>query len=332
MYPNLAIAELLSQDIKDLEIFYIGSKKGIEADLVKKAGITFYCISTGKLRRYFDLRNFLDFFKVPIGAMQSLNLLHRIKPDLVFSKGGFVSFPVVFAANILNIPIIIHESDSIPGLTTKLCAPYARKILLGYKECENYLNNHKEKTEYVGNPVRQEIYKGNKKTALKITGFTGLRPVLLALGGSGGSAFINQMINKEKNQLIKKYDIIHIVGAKNGKHKKEKHYFAIPYANEEMKEFYSISSCAVSRAGANVLAELQTLQIPSILFPLGLNASRGDQIENAKSLTAFQPAIFKLGDSHLSLSHQLQTLPVRKAHFAKNQSVEKIVKIIKSFI
>ena len=193
--PNIAIATAIKKQAK---FSYIGSRKGPEGQLCKKAGIHFEAISTGKLRRYFDLNNFLDLFRIPLGIFQAWIILGRLKPDLVFSKGGFVGFPVVVAAWLRRIPVLIHESDAIPGLTTKISAPFAKKILLGFSEAKHEMGKHKKKCIFVGNPVRSEIFNGSIAKGKKLTGFKCKKPVLLVMGGSSGAQQINQIIKKKR--------------------------------------------------------------------------------------------------------------------------------------
>lgn len=287
-----------------------------------RAGIRFESVSTGKFRRYFSLSNFLDLFRIPLGIFSAWLKIGRIKPDLVFSKGGFVSFPVVVAAWMRRVPIITHESDAILGLATRLIAPFADKVLLGWDIPLG------KKFVYVGNPVREEILKGRAHNALSVCGFKGERPVLLVMGGSTGSQQLNEIISREKRELVKHFDIVHITGEGKGQVKREKHYWSVPYMHEEIKDFFALASLALSRAGANALAELETLQIPTLLYPLGLGASRGDQIANALALSE-RSKLFIIANSKKSAAEQLLKLPKRPAKHLPNLAVKKIVEIIK---
>ncbi len=318
MLPNLAIADAISRDTK---VFYIGSRDGLEADLVKRAGIPFEYISVGKFRRYFDLRNFFDLFRIPVGIIQAWWKLGRIKPQLVFSKGGFVSFPVVVAAKLRGIPVLTHESDAILGLATRLIAPFADKVLLGFDiDCP--------RGHFVGNPIRKELLKGDSKRASKTCGFDGKRKVLLVMGGSTGSQQLNKIIESEKKELIKHFDVVHVTGQGKGKITRSPHYYSVPYIHE-MANFLELASLALSRSGANALAELQTLQIPTLLYPLGAG-SRGDQFANAQS--AIKSPLFKIADESKPALAQLLKLPARPAKHLKNDALEKIVKIIKTYL
>lgn len=323
--PNLAIADAITETTSDIEIYYFGSYKGIEKDLAKRAGFKFIGISTGKLRRYFDPQNLLDLGRIPLGIAQAFRHLGKVKPQVVFSKGGFVAVPVVLAARMRGISVITHESDSIPGLATKISAPFAKKILLAYEEAAKYLPKHKKKIKVVGNPVRSDLFKADKSQAQKITGFK--RPVLLVVGGSTGSMELNNLLLDEKEKLTKYFDIVHITGDKKGSLKKEEHYYSVPYLHDEMKDFLALASLALSRAGASTCAEFESLGLPTLLFPLGLNASRGDQIANAKAM-AKKHNFMRLYDPSKNLTEQLKKLPVRKKTPNKNSAAATIAKLI----
>lgn len=269
----------------------------------------------------------MDLVRIPLGIFQSYNHLSHLKPDVIFSKGGFVGFPVVVAGWLKRIPVIIHESDAIPGLATRLSAPFALKILLAYESALDGLEKFAFKTEVVGAPVRISILKGSKATAKRITGFTGRRPVLLVAGGSTGSKQINDMIKNEKKVLIKGLDIIHLTGAGKGGKKKEKHYFACPYAKNEMKDFYALATFCISRAGANAIAELTALGIPTLLFPLGMDQSRGDQLANARA-AAYSFSFFRVANEKSSLAHQLKLLPSRRSQKIANTVAKNIASIL----
>ncbi len=315
--PNLAIADAIKGATK---ITYIGSRRGIERELVRRKGIPFEHIATGKLRRYFSLLNFIDLFRIPLGIIQAFFKLGRLKPNIIFSKGGFVGFPVVVAGWLRRIPVIIHESDAIPGLATKLCAPFAKKILLGYKEAELELQKHSSKIEVIGNPIRPEILKGSISKAKRLTGFNGKKPVLLIMGGSAGAQQLNQIIKKEKARLTEIFDVIHITGKGKGRKQKTKSYFSIPYIHDELKDLYALASLALSRAGANSLAELEALQIPTLLYPLGRYASRGDQMANTQAMTQ-KYKIFQLADENKEAHSQLLLMPPRPNRHAAKRSV-----------
>ena len=329
--PNLAIADAIHAFEPKAKLLYIGSHKGIEKKLVTAAGLQFEAVSTGKFRRYFSFKNLVDLFKIPLGIVQAFFKLGHLKPDVVFSKGGFVAFPVVLAAWLRRIPVVIHDSDAIPGLATRLSAPFAQKILLAYETTHAALAKYEEKIEVIGNPVRLSLFEGNKKRAQKSTGFDGTRPVLLVMGGSSGSEQINTLVEHEKNEWEKHFDILHISGRPPKKTTaKREHYLELSYVDKGMNDLYALASLALTRAGANTLAELDALQIPALLFPLGLHASRGDQWANAKVACVESP-LFAILDEKKSVLAQLRALPPRPANQKTNTATEKIAWLLLSY-
>lgn len=302
--------------------------------MVPQEEIPYYAISTGKLRRYFSWQNFLDLFRIPLGVIQAWWVLGLMRPDVVFSKGGFVAFPVVLAAWVRSIPIVIHDSDAIPGLATKLSAPFAEKILLAYETAHMELSRYEKKIEVVGNPVRLTIYDGDAKKAQKMTGFDGKRPVLLVMGGSSGSEQLNTLVKSEKEELLQSFDVIHISGdaAASAKAlvKKEKHYLQLAYVDKGMNDLYALASLALSRAGANTLAELHTLQIPALLYPLGRHASRGDQVANAQVMS-LESDLFLIADETLPAYPQLLSLPTRPTTPIVSTTTEKLAWLLLSY-
>ncbi|AGC67812.1 UDP-N-acetylglucosamine--N-acetylmuramyl-(pentapeptide) pyrophosphoryl-undecaprenol N-acetylglucosamine transferase MurG [Thermoclostridium stercorarium subsp. stercorarium DSM 8532] len=279
--PNIALIPRLIN--RGYDIYYIGSKNGIEKQLIEKEGIPYYGISAGKLRRYFDVKNFTDIFRIIGGFGQSVSILRKIKPDVVFSKGGFVSCPVVWAAWVLGIPVIIHESDITPGLTNKLSMPFSRKVCYTFPETEKHLI--REKACYTGLPVRDEIFSGNRMRGYKLCGFMGGKPVLMVIGGSQGSENINRAVRSALDELLKNYQIAHICGRGNVKPELEniKGYKQFEYVDRELPDIFACADVLISRAGATVLFEILSLKKPALLIPLSKNASRGDQILNANS-------------------------------------------------
>ncbi len=254
-------------------------------------------------------------------------LLRKMQADVLFSKGGFVALPLVLAAYLNKVPIIIHESDAILGLTTRISAPFATKILLAYQSVEAELKSYKDKVEVCGSPIREEIIKGDKELGMQITGFSGERPVLLVMGGSSGSAQINQIIKEEKEKLMETFDVIHITGARHAKDSKEEHYWSCGFVYEEIAHLYAIATHALSRAGANTLAELEALKIPCLLYPLGLESSRGDQIENAKYM-ACKYNFMQVADEEKSALSQLILLPKRNDHVKESYVAKHIAQIL----
>ena len=265
------------------EIHYIGSHTGIEKKLIEDQHIKYYGISSGKLRRYFDPKNFSDPAKVVKGYFEARKLLKQIKPDIVFSKGGFVAVPVVLAAKHCHIPVIIHESDITPGLANKIAIPSANKVCCNFPETLKHLPEGK--AVLTGSPIRQELFHGSAEKALKFTGLTGEKPVLLIMGGSTGSNFINEMVRRQLPTILQTYDVIHLCG--KGKLdpslNQQSGYRQYEYISKELPDILALSDLVISRAGANAICELLALKKLNILIPLSASASRGDQILNAKS-------------------------------------------------
>ena len=279
--PNIALFPSLKED--GFEIYYIGSYEGIEKGLIKAQNIPYYGISSGKLRRYFDPKNFSDPFHVLKGFFQARKLLHRIRPDLVFSKGGFVSVPVIFAAKTLGIPAIIHESDLTPGLANKLAFPAASKICCNFPETMKYLPEGK--AVLTGSPIRRELLTGSRLAALDFCHFTADKPVLLIIGGSIGSVFINNAVRHSLDRLLEKFQIIHLCGKGNldPTLADRQGYAQYEYISDNLADLFAAADLVISRAGANSICELLALRKPNILIPLSARASRGDQILNARS-------------------------------------------------
>lgn len=279
--PNIALLPKLKE--AGYEIYYIGSYDGIEKKLIEEFNIPYFGISSGKLRRYFDIKNFTDPFKVLKGYSEAAKLMKKIKPDVVFSKGGFVTVPVVIAAHRKKIPTIIHESDMTPGLANKLCIPSATKICCNFPETISHLPE--SKANLTGSPIRAELLSGNKDEARKFCGFSDDKPVVLIIGGSLGAAAVNDAVRKILPQLLPKYNVIHLCG--KGKLdeslKGTAGYVQYEYIKKELADLFALADVVISRAGANAICELLALKKPNILIPLPAGASRGDQILNANS-------------------------------------------------
>ena len=279
--PNIALIPRLQELGYDIE--YIGSYNGIEKHLIEEMGIPYYGIDSGKLRRYFDTKNLTDPFRVVHGFGQAKALLKKLKPDVLFSKGGFVAVPVVLAAKQLHIPAIIHESDMTPGLANKLAIPSATKVCCNFPETLQYLP--KEKAVLTGSPIRKELREGSKEAALEFCGFRGDKPTLLIIGGSLGSVNVNNAIRGILPALLEKFQVIHLCG-KGKLDESLNHtegYVQFEYIKAELADLFALADIVVSRAGANAICELLDLRKPALLIPLGSNASRGDQILNAES-------------------------------------------------
>ena len=279
--PNIALIPALKE--KGYNISYIGSYDGIEKKLIEELGIPYYGISSGKLRRYFDPKNFSDPFKVVKGLGQAIHLIHKLKPDVVFSKGGFVSVPVVLAAKFCRVPAIIHESDITPGLANKIAIPCATKVCCNVPETMKYLPAGK--AVLTGSPIRRELLHGDADAARELCGFDNSRPVLFIIGGSSGSVVINQAVREALPTLLEHFQVAHMCGKGHLEPSlaPTKGYRQFEYIGRELNDIFAMSDIVVSRAGANSICELQALHKPNLLIPLSAAASRGDQILNASS-------------------------------------------------
>lgn len=279
--PNIALLPRLRE--AGYDISYIGSYTGMEKKLIEEQHIPYYGISSGKLRRYFDIKNFSDPFKVVRGLDQSVSLMKKLKPDIVFSKGGFVSVPVVLAAKIRHIPAIIHESDLTPGLANKIAIPAATKVCCNFPETMKYLPE--DKAVLTGSPIRSELLTGDAGSARKLCNFSEGKPILFIIGGSSGSKFINDTIRNLLPELLKEFQIIHMCGKGNLDKSLDgtARYVQFEYIGTELCDIFALADLVISRAGANSICELLALHKPNILIPLSANASRGDQILNAHS-------------------------------------------------
>lgn len=279
--PNIALIPKLRET--GYEINYIGSKNGIEKQLIEKEGIPYHAINTGKLRRYFDMKNFSDMFKVADGFRQAFAILGKLKPDVLFSKGGFVSCPVVWAAWMRKIPVVIHESDMTPGLTNKLSMPFAKKVCYTFPESEQHIT--KKKGVLTGMPIRERLFSGNKVEGMRICGFAGRKPVIVIIGGSLGSEKINTIARSVLDVLLRDFNICHICGKGNIRPELNgiSGYRQFEYINEEQPHIFAMADLFISRAGATILYEILALRKPALLIPLSKAASRGDQILNADS-------------------------------------------------
>lgn len=272
-------------DKNEITYEYIGSKDGIEKQLVEEKAITYYPISSGKLRRYFDWKNFSDPFRIIAGFFQSIGHLRKAKPDLIFSKGGFVTVPVVMAGWMLRIPVIIHESDMTPGLANKLSQPFAKKFLLTFEE--TVAHTPKDKGIYTGSPVRESLRDGNKEAGYAFTNLSEDKPIIMMMGGSIGSVKINTVLRESLPELLKTYQIIHLCGKGNIDHSLDnlEGYRQYEFIGDELKDLFAITDIMLSRAGSNSINEFIYLGIPSLLVPLSKAASRGDQILNANAFS-----------------------------------------------
>lgn len=279
--PNLALLPALREE--DFEIHYIGSYNGIERRLIEAASIPYDGISSGKLRRYFDLKNFSDPLRVLKGYFEARKLMKKYKPDIVFSKGGFVAVPVVLAAKHYKVPVIIHESDMTPGLANKICIPAASKVCCNFPETLKYLPE--DKAVLTGSPIREELLHGDRLAGLQYAHLSADLPVILIIGGSLGSVTVNQAVRGILPQLLKTYQVIHICGKGNLDESLigTEGYVQYEYVDAPLKHLFAAADVVISRAGANSICELLALRKPNLLIPLSAAASRGDQILNADS-------------------------------------------------
>lgn len=280
--PNIALIPALLK--KDWEVHYLGMKSGFERELLENLPqIQFHPIDSGKLRRYVDIKNLSDIYHIFKGYLESKKLLKKIAPSIIFSKGGYVSVPVVLAASNLRIPIIIHESDLTPGLANRICARYATKICTSFPETVSMFSSNR--VFYTGSPVREFIFRGDASNGKLFAGFTNEKPILLILGGSQGSVFLNQLTYDILPSLTRDYQVLLVCGPSNDSDVPEigEGYKIVPYLQEQMADCLMMADLVISRAGANTLFELLALKKPSILIPLSSRSSRGDQVDNARN-------------------------------------------------
>lgn len=315
--PNLALLPHLQN--KGYEISYIGSYEGIEKKLIADYDIPYYGISTGKLRRYFDPKNFTDPFRVIKGFAEAKKILKEIKPDVVFSKGGFVSVPVVRAAASLKIPCIIHESDMTPGLANKLCIPVAKKVCCNFPETLNHLPEGK--AVLTGSPIREELSKGNKLAAYEVCGFTANKPVIMVIGGSLGSMAINKAVREALPTLLHDFQVVHICGKEKIDNLllTTKGYHQFEYLKAELKDIFAMADLVISRAGANAICEILALKKPNLLIPLPAGSSRGDQILNAAS---FEAQGYSMVISEDDLTKEFLVAKVQELYCNRNTYIE----------
>ena len=280
--PHLALIPKLKA--AGYEIHYIGTEKGMEASKIRAIdGVTYHAVKSGKLRRYFSWQNFTDPFRVLAGAFQSAALMGKIRPDVCFSKGGFVAVPVVFGAWVHGIPVLCHESDLTPGLANKLCKPFAKKFATTFPECAAALG---EKAEMTGTPLRPELFSGSRAKGLSLLKFDGSKPVLMMMGGSSGAQAVNKALREALPQLTATFDVAHICGKGNLDANLEgtPGYTQVEFLDAELPDALACADLVLSRAGSNALCEFQALCKPLLLVPYPKGASRGDQILNAQSL------------------------------------------------
>lgn len=333
--PNLALIPSLQE--AGFDIHYIGSYNGIEKKLIENAGISYDGISSGKLRRYFDLKNFTDPLRVLKGYGEARKLIKKYKPDVLFSKGGFVAVPVVLAAKHYHVPTIIHESDMTPGLANKLCIPSAKKVCCNFPETLKYLPE--DKAVLTGSPIRSELLKGDRLAGLQYTHLSATKPIILVIGGSLGSVKVNTAVRRILPKLLETFQVIHICGKGNLDETLigTTGYVQYEYVDRPLKHLFAAADIMVSRAGANSICEILALRKPNVLIPLSAAASRGDQILNANSFAkqGFSTVLEEENVTDNSLYEAIRnTYENRRQHIEAmekshlNNAVETIMKLI----
>lgn len=277
--PHMSLIPRLRAEGYD--IHYIGTQSGIERQMMEALpDVTYHPIQSGKLRRYFSLRNFTDPFQVLWGAEQSVRLMRRLRPNVCFSKGGFVSVPVVFAAWLCRVPTLCHESDLTPGLANRICARFASRVATTFPQCAEVLG---PKAVHTGTPLRPELAQGSRQAGLTLAGFDGQKPVLLMTGGSLGAQSVNECLREALPQLLPHMDVLHLCGRGhlNAGLEGTPGYFQTEFLDLELPNALAAADIVLSRAGSTTLSELLALHKPMLLVPYPMGASRGDQIQNA---------------------------------------------------
>ena len=336
--PNIALIPYLKAEGWDIK--YIGSENGIERSLIEKEGIPYFAVSSGKLRRYFSKENFKDVFKVTKGIKEAKDLISKLKPDLVFSKGGFVAVPVILGAKANKVPVICHESDITPGLANKIAMPFAKTVCTTFPETVKYIK--KGKGINTGTPIRDMLFTGSKEQGMEICGFKNNKPTLLMMGGSLGSVKINTVLRKDLDKILEKYNLIHICGKGNfdislmGK----ECYAQFEFLSDDLPHIFAAADMVISRAGSNSISEFLALKKPALLIPLSANASRGDQILNAESFKkqGFSLVLKEEDMTEETLLSSIEKLYAKKDTLIKNMSkshlsngVEEVMKIIRQY-
>lgn len=315
--PNIALIPRLKE--LGYEIYYIGSYEGIEKRLIADFDIPYYGVATGKFRRYIDPKNLSDPFRVIKGLSEAKKILKEIQPDVVFSKGGFVSVPVVRAAASLKIPCVIHESDLTPGLANKLCSSVATKICCNFPETLTHLPE--KKAVLTGSPIRAELKTGDRNAAMKFCGFDEEKPAIMVIGGSQGAQSINDCVRGALPRLLEDFNIIHICGKEKMDNMllNQKGYKQFEYVKAELKDLFALCDLVISRAGANAICELVALDKPNLLIPLPTTGSRGDQLLNAAS---FEAQGFSMVVTEENLDEDVLVESVQELYCNRSQYIE----------
>ena len=337
--PNIALIPRLLELGYDIQ--YIGSYQGIEKELIQPFGIPYHGISSGKLRRYFSVQNFTDPFRVLKGFGEAKRLIKELQPDVIFSKGGFVSVPVVLAGKHNKVPTIIHESDMTPGLANKIAIPSATKVCCNFPETLEHLP--KDKAVLTGSPIRQELLSGNRIAAMDLCHFSADKPVILVIGGSLGSVTVNQAVRSILPRLLADYQVIHICGKGNLDESLigTAGYVQYEYVDAPLKHLFAAADIVISRAGANSICELLALRKPNLLIPLSASASRGDQILNANSFAkqGFSKVLEEEAISDNTLYQAIDDLYQQRSTYIQameqsslNNAVETVTSLIESCV
>ena len=331
--PNIALLKHLKKHFTN--IYYIGSHNGIEKEIVsEQSGIKYYEITAVKLIRGLNLKNLAIPFKLIKGFNQAKQILKKLNPDIVFSKGGYVSVPVTFAAKALHIPVVAHESDFNLGLANKLILKTCTKMCCSFEETAKTLGN---KGVFTLSPVRDSLFLGNAKTAKEKCGFNNLKQTILVIGGSLGAKAINEAMFKIANKITENFNVIHIVGKGNlNKDIKPKNYYQLEFT-PNIEDYFALADLVISRAGSNAINEFLVLNKPMLLIPLPKGNSRGDQILNAKnftekgfSLTLFQEHLTpeNLLNNINKLKKEANKIKQNQQQFKNKNGTENILKVI----
>jgi len=332
---NLALIPKLQAMGWDIQ--YMGSKQGIESQLIHKLpDVPYHSISTGKLRRYMALENFKDPFRVIHGVYEAYRKIRTLKPDIVFSKGGFVSVPVVLGAWFNKVPVIIHESDMTPGLANKIALPFADKICLTFRETSDHIQS--TKAMHVGAVIREEIFLGNAERGRSQVRFDKKTPVLLIMGGSLGARSINEAVRSNIHNLTKMFQIVHICG-KGQVDSTTEHprYVQYEYIHEDLADVLAMTDMVITRAGSNSIFEFLALRKPMLLIPLSRASSRGDQILNAKSFyrQGYSELLMEEDLTDASFLASVEKLYMRREEIASNmraykrhEAVDRVLELI----
>ncbi|QPC48381.1 undecaprenyldiphospho-muramoylpentapeptide beta-N-acetylglucosaminyltransferase [Mangrovibacillus cuniculi] len=324
------------------EVAYIGSKNGIEREMITEQfpNVPYYPISSGKLRRYASWQNVTDPFRVLKGVGDALRVLRKRKPDVIFSKGGFVSVPVALAAKVSKTPMAIHESDVTPGLANKLAMPFANQIFTTFPETLSY--TPKEKSTFVGAVIREELFKGDASHGRALAGLHNGKPILMMMGGSLGAKKLNEALRSQIDRLLEHFQIIHLCGKGNMHPELVKDgYKQYEFVTEELPHFLAATDFVISRAGSNSIFEFLALKKPMLLIPLSKQASRGDQILNANSFAKLGYAIVLEEENvtEATLFNELQALvsqsnemKEKMGHSTSGMTIEQMKKKIEELI